>query len=130
MTIAVSVGGGAAMSLQSYSIGRHGEDIASSFLSKKGYEIVERNFHSQQGEIDIIAREGRFLVFVEVKNYTFRSIGSPLSAVNRAKKQSMIHAARTYLMKNNIRDMYCRFDVLAIYNYETYNLIKDAFHVS
>lgn len=118
------------MSLQSYSIGKQGEDIACSFLSQKGYEIIERNFHSQQGEIDIVAKEGKFLVFVEVKNYTFRSIGSPLAAVNRAKRQSMIHAARTYLMKNKIQNMYCRFDVLAIYNYETYNLIKDAFHVS
>jgi putative endonuclease len=118
------------MSLQSYSIGKQGEDIASSYLANKGYEIIERNFHSQQGEIDVVAKDGKFLVFVEVKNYSFRSFGAPLSAVNRAKKQSMIHAARTYLMKNNIRNIYCRFDVLSIYNYESYNLVKDAFHVS
>jgi putative endonuclease len=118
------------MGIESVKIGRCGEDIAVRYLSGKGYNVIERNFHSQQGEIDIIAREGNYLVFVEVKNYSFRSFGNPLGSVNKAKKDSMIHAARTYLYKNNIRDLYCRFDVLAIYNFESFQLIKDAFHVS
>jgi putative endonuclease len=111
-------------------LGKCGEDIAVQYLSGKGYRVVERNFHSQQGEIDIIAYDGQFLVFVEVKNYSFRSFGSPLSAVNKAKRMSMIHAARTYLYKNSVKNINCRFDVLAIYNYEKYELIKDAFCVS
>jgi putative endonuclease len=111
-------------------IGIQGEDIAARYLSGKGYSILERNFHSQQGEIDIIAKEGQFLVFLEVKNYSFRSFGNPLAAVNKAKRASIVHAARTYLYKNNITGINCRFDVLAIYNYEKFELIKDAFHVS
>jgi putative endonuclease len=118
------------MGLDSVRIGKSGEDIAVHYLAGKGYRVIERNYHSQQGEIDIIAYEGKFLVFVEVKNYSFRSFGTPLAAVNKAKQQSMIHAARTYLYKNNIRNVNCRFDVLAIHNYETFNLIKDAFHVN
>ena len=117
------------MSLKSYLIGKSGEDIAERYLNGRGYEILERNYHSQQGEIDIIAREGKFLVFIEVKNYSFRSFGTPLSAVNKAKRQSMIHAARTYLYKNGVKGVNCRFDVLSIYNYETFTLIKDAFCV-
>ena len=117
------------MPLKSYQIGRTGENIAEQYLIGKGYAIIERNFHSQQGEIDIVAREGQFLVFVEVKNYSFRSFGTPLGAVSKAKKESIIHAARTYLYKNGVKDLNCRFDVLSIYNYETFTLIKDAFHV-
>lgn len=118
------------MGMESCSIGKQGEDIATQYLKGKGYKILERNFHSQQGEIDVIAKDDQFLVFIEVKNYSFRSFGTPLGAVNRAKKMSMIHAARTYLHNKNIKDINCRFDVLAIYNYERYELIKDAFNVN
>jgi putative endonuclease len=118
------------MGIESVKIGRCGEDIAERYLSGKGYEIIERNYRSQQGEIDLIAKEGNYLVFIEVKNYSFRSFGNPLGAVNKAKKDSMVHAARTYLYKTNICNINCRFDVLAIYNYESFQLIRNAFYVS
>lgn len=118
------------MNRESVDIGSRGEDIAVQYLRGKGYIILERNFHSQQGEIDIIARDADHLVFVEVKNYSFRSIGSPLGAIRKAKKDSIIHAARTYLYKNNIRGINCRFDVLSINNMSKFQLIKDAFHVN
>lgn len=115
-------------------LGKEGETIAIDHLIEHGYKIIDRNYRSQQGEIDIIAKDGEFLVFVEVKAYSTGSFGFPLGAVGSSKKKSMIHAARTYLMKNNIKNVNCRFDVLAIYRswqgLSSFDLIKGAFHVS
>ncbi|MDD4178557.1 MAG: YraN family protein [Candidatus Margulisbacteria bacterium] len=122
------------MGRESYELGKQGEATAEQYLQQKGYDIIERNFHSQQGEIDLIAKEGDFLVFVEVKSYSFRSYGSPVGAVRKMKKQSIIHAARTYLYKKNIKDTYCRFDVVAIYRRfdgsTAIELYKNAFMVN
>ena len=103
------------MGLESYKQGIKGEEIAENYLLQQGYQILEKNFHSQQGEIDIVARDRDILVFVEVKNYSFRSFGSPVGAVRKSKRESIIHAARTYLLKNKIKDVNCRFDVVTIY---------------
>jgi len=122
------------MGIESYDLGRKGEEIAERYLLRQGYEILERNYRSQQGEIDIIARDKVFLVFVEVKNYSFRSYGSPVGAVGKNKKQSIIHAAETYIYKNKIEDVYSRFDVIAIYTkYSGSQIIehfKDAFYIN
>lgn len=122
------------MGIESYKQGVKGEEIAERYLIQQGYEILERNFHSQQGEIDIVARDGEFLVFVEVKNYSFRSYGTPVGAVRKSKRQSIIHAAETYLYKKNIRNTYCRFDVLTIYRRSdgsrAMELYKNAFMVN
>src|SRR3989339_184449 len=103
------------MGVESRQLGIKGEEIAEKWLSQRGYQIVDRNFHSQQGEIDLVGKEGGFLVFVEVKNYSFRSLVSPLGAVRKSKRESIIHAARSYLLKKRISGEYCRFDVVAIY---------------
>jgi putative endonuclease len=122
------------MGLKSYQTGKEGEEAAEKFLLQQGYEIIEKNFHSQQGEVDIVARQGDFLVFIEVKNYSFRSYGSPLGAVTKSKRQSIIHAAQTYLYKKNIKDTYCRFDVVTIYRRmdgsQAIELYKNAFAVN
>jgi putative endonuclease len=103
------------MGMESYKLGVEGEETAEKYLVQHGFDILERNFHSQQGEVDIIARDKETLVFVEVKNYSFRSLGSPLSAVRKSKRESIIHAARTYLLKKSLHKTACRFDVLALY---------------
>lgn len=103
------------MGIESYRQGIKGEEIAEKYLIQKGFEILERNYHSQQGEVDIVAKDKEFLVFVEVKNYSYRSYGSPVGAVGKNKKKSIIHAAQTYIYKNNIKNTYCRFDVIAIF---------------
>lgn len=122
------------MGKESYEIGLEGEDTAIQYLVEHGYQMIDRNFRSQQGEIDLIAKDGNFLVFVEVKNYSISSFGTPLGAIRKAKKESLTHAARTYLYKNNIKDTNCRFDVVAIYKswkgLTKIELIKDAFSVS
>lgn len=122
------------MGIESYQNGRQGEEIAEKYLEQNGYRISERNYRSQQGEVDLIARDGDFLVFVEVKNYSFRCYGSPAGAVTKSKRQGIVHAARTYLYKNGIKDMDCRFDVVTIYRRpdgsRTIELYKNAFTVN
>jgi|SRR3989338_3237685 len=122
------------MGIESYNLGKQGEEIAAKYLLQHGYEIIEKNFRSQQGEIDLVARDGKFLVFVEVKSYSFRSYGSPVGAVRKSKKQSITHAAETYLYKKGIKDTYCRFDVVSIYKRmdgsRAVELYKNAFMVN
>lgn len=122
------------MGHESYEQGIKGEEVAAKYLIQQGYRITERNYHSQQGEVDIIARDGNTLVFVEVKNYSFRSYGSPLGAVRKSKRESIVHAARTYLLKNKIHNVDCRFDVVAIYRRANgsrrVELFKNAFMVN
>ena len=121
------------MGMESYQAGRKGEEIAAEYLINLGYKILERNFHSQQGEIDLIAQDKSTLVFVEVKNYSFRSYGSAVGAVRKGKRESIVHAARTYLFKNNLKDVNCRFDVVTIFRKRTgsqvIELYKNAFMV-
>ena len=65
--------------------GRRGEDLAASYLSRLGFEIVERNYRSRWGEIDIICRRGNLMVFVEVRSKSTERFGSPEETVNRTK---------------------------------------------
>ena len=122
------------MGIESQTLGKEGEALAVQYLTGRGYNIVDRNFRSQQGEVDIIIKDGDLLVFVEVKAYSIGSFGTPLGAVGKSKRASIIHAARTYLLRNNIKNVNCRFDVLAIYRSWTgltnFDHIKDAFNVS
>jgi putative endonuclease len=122
------------MGLESYELGREGEAAAETFLRQKGYNIIERNFRSHQGEVDIIARDGEFLVFVEVKSYSARSFGTPAGAIRKNKKQSIVHAAQFYLYRKKIKDTYCRFDVVTLYRRadgsQAIELYKDAFTVN
>ncbi|OGC24082.1 YraN family protein [candidate division WOR-1 bacterium RIFOXYB2_FULL_42_35] len=104
------------MGKESYLLGKEGEQIAQRYLSEQGFRIIVTNFRSAQGEIDLVAQDGDFLVFVEVKSYSFRSYGTPVGAITKNKKRSLIHAARTYIVRHNIKDIYCRFDVLTIFN--------------
>lgn len=99
----------------SYQLGIEGENTAAIYLEQNGFQIIERNFRSQQGEIDIIARDKNYLVFVEVKAYSFRSNSLPIHAVQKNKRGSIIHAARFYLHRYKLQNEYCRFDVVAIY---------------
>ncbi len=122
------------MGKESKDIGEIGEGIVAEYLSSKGWFILERNFRSSHGEIDIIAKDRQFLVFVEVKNYSFRSIGKPMFSITVPKKRCIIHAARTYLQYKKIQDMFCRFDVVAIYrdenDIENIEHIENAFEIN
>ena len=97
--------------------GAKGEEIAAKFLLKKGYRILDRNYRTPLGEIDIIAREGETLVFVEVKTRSSAQFGPPQLAVNHRKQVKMTHVALTYLSHRKITHSPCRFDVVAIRNH-------------
>jgi putative endonuclease len=95
-------------------VGRSGEEIALKYLLRKKYQIVETGFRLFRGEIDIIARDGRTLVFVEVKMRTSGAYGRPEEAVTPGKQQQIRKVAQGYLLKRRLGDVDCRFDVIAI----------------
>ncbi|MCR5309899.1 MAG: YraN family protein [Lachnospiraceae bacterium] len=108
-------------------IGSVAESMAVEYLKKKGVVILDRNFYSRSGEIDIVGIDGEYLVFFEVKYREGDSCGDPGEAVTPAKIKRIIKAARFYMLKNGIsEDSFIRFDVIAM-TQETVNWIKNAF---
>ena len=95
-------------------IGNLGEDIASAFLQKKGYDVIRRNFSCRLGEIDIIAEKDAFLCFVEVKLRKNAYHGEAREFVTRSKQKKIILAAKYYLSKN-VTELQPRFDVVEVY---------------
>lgn len=103
------------------------ENMAAVFLEQQGFLILERNYHDRRGEIDLIARDGRYLVFVEVKYRKNSRMGYPEEAVGCKKQQHIRHTAEYYLYSHRYcGDTPCRFDVVSILG-EEIRLIKDAF---
>ena len=98
-----------------HELGKKGEIVACEFLLKNYYEIIERNFKSKLGEIDIIAREGDEIVFVEVKTRGQDKYGMPAEAVDKRKKNHIYHVAEYYLMINELEDAFCRIDVIEVF---------------
>ena len=94
--------------------GKRGEDLAAHFLIRAGYDIIERNFHSRYGELDIIAGIGSFIVFVEVKYRKNDFHGTPSMAVNFKKQEKMKKTALHYIGINDISDKNFRFDIIEV----------------
>ncbi len=94
-------------------LGKRGELLACSFLTKKGYSILETNWRRKRLEIDIIALDGDELVFVEVKTRTTSIFGEPEEAVTPQKRRHLIQAANAYVIKSGY-DRGSRFDVISI----------------
>jgi putative endonuclease len=94
--------------------GARGEDLAAAYLEKNGYQIIERNYRFERGEIDLIARDGDELVFIEVKARRSSAFGSPLEAVTPQKEEQIKKVAEGYLYEHQIENQACRFDVVAI----------------
>ena len=95
-------------------VGAKGEKLAVKFLKRKGYKIVQRNYRCKLGEIDIVARQDRTVVFVEVKTRQTQEFGPPQSAVTAAKKRQISRAALWYIKEKKLVDQSCRFDVIGI----------------
>jgi putative endonuclease len=112
-------------------LGERGEKIAVDFLQKQGYRIIKKNYRTRLGEIDLIARDGDTLVFIEVKTRESLEYGNPYESVNNLKKRKIGNVALLYL-KGLKKIPPCRFDVVSI-SYEDgkpeLNLIKDAFEL-
>lgn len=110
--------------------GLKGENIALDYLKNEGYLIIERNYRCRLGEIDIIAKEGSVLVFVEVKSRRSRNFGAPQEAVGTKKQKKLSMIALFYLQENNMPDVNARFDIIAVYidsGMPHVELIRDAF---
>ena len=102
------------MSNRKQEVGKKGESVAVRYLKKQGYKIVEQNYRSKAGEIDIIAREKKTLVFVEVKTRRSTSYGSPKWAVTPKKQKAISMAALYYLKMTGQTHAAARFDVVSI----------------
>jgi putative endonuclease len=96
------------------SLGRRGEDAAAKFLKRQGYHILARGLDSRLGELDIVAVDGRTVVFVEVKTRRSDEMGDPAEAIDERKEQRMTQAALGYLKTNRLLEYTSRFDVVAI----------------
>lgn len=95
--------------------GNLGEDKACAFLEKNGYKILERNFRVRDGEIDIIASKGDYLVFVEVKSLPGGTLETLSHELNSKKQKKIIKTSKCYLEKHRqYSNRYIRYDVLAI----------------
>lgn len=118
-------------------IGRFGENVICDYLIKNGCTILERNYMTRHGEIDIIAEDDKYIMFIEVKTRSetpaLKKYGRPANAVNKYKWQHIIYAANTYIRKHNPMKM-IRLDVAEVYitNYNDFistriNYIKSAY---
>ena len=106
------------------------EKLAGKDLEGQGYQILEYNFRCPAGEIDIIARDGEYLVFCEVKYRRDSRKGTPAEAVTRAKQKTISKCALFYMMMKGHDNVPCRFDVVEISGTkgkESVRIIKNAF---
>lgn len=111
-------------------IGDNAEDNACNFLKREGFTILERNFRSRNGEIDIIAHDRNTIVFVEVKYRRSTTHGEPYESVTRNKQEKIIKTALYYLQGHSkFSDMNCRFDVISIHQ-ENIDWLKNAFEAN
>jgi putative endonuclease len=95
-------------------LGKSGEDLACRELRRRGYTIVARRYRGRCGELDIVARDGPTLVFVEVKARACRSFGDAAEAVTGQKRHRIAQLAIEYMMRHHLTDVPCRFDVVSI----------------
>lgn len=111
-----------------HTAGQEGEDRATALLTRAGYAIVERNYRSKIGELDIVARDGDVLAFVEVRSRADDSHGHAAEMVTRDKQYQVARVAELYLLDREPPDGRMRFDVVAITG-DTIDLIKDAWRL-
>ena len=102
------------MTEQRLALGQWGEEQAVAFLRQQGLKILERNYRTPVGEIDIVARNRKELLFVEVKTRRGTNFGLPQEAVGPRKQQQIIRTAQWYLQRENTGKLQPRFDVVAI----------------
>jgi putative endonuclease len=112
-------------------LGKAGEDRAAKFLTSQGYRILERNYRTPHGEIDLIALHQGTIVFVEVKTRTNDAFGAPELAVTPQKQRRMVNSALGYIKYRKLHQVPCRFDVVAISTAaeQELSLIQNAFEM-
>lgn len=118
------------MTRERLSLGEMGERLALKKIKRLGYKFIAKNYRCPLGEIDLIARDGDCLVFIEIKTRRGRSIGYAKEAINRRKMRQISKVALAYMKANNCCDVKARFDVIAINikgDREEIEIIPDAF---
>lgn len=95
-------------------LGDAGERRAARFLRRQGYQILARRYRTQLGEIDLVARDGACIVFVEVKTRRTAGAGQPHEAVDRAKQMQLTRLALAFLKRYRLLEQPARFDVISI----------------
>jgi len=103
------------MSRARTALGKIGEDLACRELERRGYAILARRYRRARGELDIVARHGRTVVFVEVKTRAGRRFGAASEAITGWKRERMVRLALDYLMRHRLTGCPCRFDVVSIH---------------
>jgi len=94
-------------------LGRHGEELAARHLAAQGYEILERNWRCAAGELDLVARHGECLAFVEVRTRRGQDMGTPEESITHAKQARLVARAETYLQAHEWPGPW-RIDVVAV----------------
>jgi len=102
--------------LNKYERGKEGEDIACKYLIEKGYLVIERNYRGKNGEIDIIARDGNVIVFIEVKSWKTIPVSEAGFSMSIMKKRRITKSAEQYIFENRkqISDFDIRFDFVFV----------------
>ncbi|KPJ86933.1 MAG: hypothetical protein AMS17_10200 [Spirochaetes bacterium DG_61] len=108
--------------------GEIGENEVSHYLEKRGWKILERNFRFQRKEIDIIAKKGDIVAFIEVKRRKTGGFGKGMEAVDSLKQDNIIHVAKAYVQRNRLTSCRIRFDVASI-DPDSFTYIEDAFQM-
>lgn len=108
--------------------GREYEEKAADFLQERGYRILEKNVFLRRGEIDIVAEEGGYLVFCEVKYRRGEACGRAAEAVDARKQKKLFYCAMEYLQRRGLQEIPCRFDVVA-FDREAVEVYQNAFQV-
>ncbi|MBQ8391460.1 MAG: YraN family protein [Clostridia bacterium] len=124
--------------LAAVSIGNLGEEAAVKAIKKQGYKVIERNYRTKMGEIDIIARDGEYTCFIEVRLRKNNDFGSPADTIDINKQRKIIRTAQYYAVTKKIYDTPMRFDAVLINadakggkltNIKT-EIIKNAFYIN
>ena len=102
------------MTMARQALGKSGEDLAAEELERRGYAILDRRYRTRHGEIDIVARDAETIVFVEVKVRLTAEFGTAAEAVTPWKQRRLVSMATDYLVRHQLHDRPCRFDVVAI----------------
>jgi len=113
-------------------VGRSGEDAAAALLRKEKFSILQRNYRTRLGEIDIIAEEEDVLCFIEVKTRRSSATGIPLEAVTPRKQRQIAKVAAVYLDRYHPQGKNCRFDVVSITDRDgraEAEIVRDAFRL-
>ena len=110
--------------------GKDAETFVKNYLEHNGYNVINMNYYSKYGEIDLIATDNEYIIFVEVKTRTNLKYGTPAMAINQNKKRHIKMSAQYYVLKNNYKKFNIRFDVIEVFIKDgkcNINHIKNAF---